>query len=360
MLEVVKHTGSDTFFQGGAPVLIEIHGQLRQVTERRLTTEECFQILNWAAGTDGAATTVAQGNEATASYSAIDPVLKDSRGEKVRHRFRVNGTRIEFRNGLGVQVVMRSIPSEPPNVKDQGLDQAIIDACAPRNGIVYITGATGSGKTTTFAALLRYIMEGDTPIKGNINTFEAPIEYVFDSVESAHSIIAQSQVGRDVPSFADGVRSSMRRHPALIVIGETRDWDTASAAIEASNTGHPVYTTVHANEVETVFARLLSRCPVDLRDAALFDLISTGRVLINQALARTKDGRRTPLREYLIITDDLREEMLAVADPSRITVVVRDMLKRQGRSMEQAAIEAYEKGLIAETELAKYRRRQHG
>lgn len=360
MLEVVKQGGSDTFFQGGLPVLVEIHGELRQVTDRRLTTEECLQLLNWAAGNDGAATAVAQGNEAVASYSAIDPVLRDTRGEKVRHRFRVNGTRIEFRNGLGVQIVMRSIPSEPPRIENMGLDQAIIDACTPRNGIVYITGATGSGKTTTFAALLRYIMEGDTPIKGNINTFEAPIEYVFDSVESAHSIIAQSEVPRDVKSFPDGVRSSMRRHPALIVIGETRDWETAAASIEASNTGHPVFTTVHANEVETVFARLLSRYPPDLRDAALFDLISTNRVLINQTLARTKDGKRTPLREHLVVTDELREEMLAVSDPSRITVVVRDMVKRHGKSMEQAAIEAYEKGLIADAELAKYRRRTHG
>lgn len=360
MLEVVKQGGSDTFFQGGTPVLVEIYGKLRQLTGRRLTTEECLQILNWAAGNDGASTSVAQGGEAVASYSAIDPLLKDARGERLRHRFRVNATRIEFRNGLGVQIVMRSIPSDPPHIRDMGLDQALIDACTPRNGIVYITGATGSGKTTTFAALLRYIMEADTPIKGNINTFESPIEFVFDSVESPHSIIAQSEVPRDVKSFADGVRSSMRRHPALIVIGETRDWDTASASIEASNTGHPVFTTVHANEVETIYARLLSRCPVDLRDAALFDLISTGRVLVNQTLARTVDGKRTPLREYLIVNDELREEMLAVADPARITAVVRDMVRKHGKSMEQAAIEAYENGLIAEDEMKKYRRRVHG
>lgn len=360
MLEVVKQGGSDTFFQGGTPVLVEIYGKLRQLTGRRLTTEECLQILNWAAGNDGASTSVAQGGEAVASYSAIDPLLKDGRGERMRYRFRVNATRIEFRNGLGVQIVMRSIPSDPPLIQDMGMDQVLIDACTPRNGIVYITGATSSGKTTTFAALLRYIMEADTSIKGNINTFESPIEFVFDSVESSHSIIAQSEVPRDVKSFADGVRSSMRRHPALIVIGETRDWDTASASIEASNTGHPVFTTVHANEVETIYARLLSRCPVDLRDAALFDLISTGRVLVNQTLARTVDDKRTPLREYLIVTDELREEMLAVADPARITAVVRDMVRRHGKSMETAAIEAYEQGLIAEDELNKYRRRSHG
>lgn len=360
MIEVVKHGGSDTYFQGGLPLLVEVHGVLRQLTERRLTTEECLQLLNWAAGNDGAQTAIAQGSEAVASYSALDPTLRDKRGERVRYRFRVNGTRIEFRNGLGVQVVMRSIPSEPPRITDIGLEQAIVDACTPRNGIVYITGATGSGKTTTFAAMLRYIMESDTPIKGNINTFEAPIEYTFDSVESSHSIIAQSEVPRDVKSFPEGVRSSMRRHPALIVIGETRDWETAAASIEASNTGHPVYTTVHANEVETVFARLLSRCPPELRDAALFDLISTGRLLINQTLARTKEGERTPLREYLAITDELREEMLAVADTSRITVVVRDMVKRHGKTMEQAAQEAYEKGLIAEVEMEKYRRRRRG
>lgn len=357
MLEVVAHGGSDTIIQSGLPILIEIHGELRALTERRLTTEECLHLLNWAAGNDGAATTLAQGAEAVASYSAIDRTQFDARGEKRRHRFRVNATRIEFRNGFGVQVVMRTIPSEPPRIEDMGLDQAIVDACTPRNGIVYITGATGSGKTTTFAAMLRYIAEGDTTIKGNINTFESPIEYVFDSVDSGHSIIAQSQIGRDVATFADGVRSSMRRHPALIVIGETRDWETASASIEASNTGHPVFTTVHANEVETIFARLLSRCPPELRDAALFDLISTSRLMINQTLAKTIDGKRTPLREYLVVTDELREQMLAVADASKITVVVRDLVRKHGKTMAQAAAEAFERGLIAESEMSKYQER---
>lgn len=356
MLEVIAQGGSDTILQSGVPALTEIYGKLKALTERRLTTEEVLQLLNWAAGNDGAQTSLASGEEAVASYSVTDPVLKDARGEKVRYRFRVNGTRIEFRNGFGAQVVMRSIPSNPPRIDDMGLDQAIIDACTPRNGIVYITGATGSGKTTTFAAMLRYIMENETPIQGNINTFESPIEFVFDAVDSRHSIIAQSQIGRDVATFADGVRSSMRRHPALIVIGETRDWETASASIEASNTGHPVFTTVHANEVETIFARLLSRCPPELRDAALFDLISTSRLLINQTLAHTVDGKRTPLREYLVVTDTLREEMLAVADPSRITAVVRDQVRKHGKTMEQAAIEAYGKGLIDDDELRKYQK----
>lgn len=359
MLEVVKQGASDTFIQGGAPFLVEIHGKMKQLTQRRLTTEECLQVLNWASGNDGASVLIAQGKEAVASYTAIDPDLKDHRGERVRYRFRVNATRIEFRNVLGVQIVMRSIPSDPPRIEDVGLDPEIVAACTPRNGIVYITGATGSGKTTTFAALIRYILEGDTSIKGNINTFESPIEFVFDSVESDHSIIAQSEVPRDIGSFAEGVRSSMRRHPGLIVIGETRDWETASASIEASNTGHPVFTTVHANEVETIFARLLSRCPPDLRDAALFDLISTSRVMINQTLARTVNGTRTPLREHLIVTDALREEMLEVADPSRITAVVRDMVRRHGKTMEQAAVEAFDKGLIDDAELHRYRRR-HG
>lgn len=364
MVEVVKQGASDTILQGGLPVLVEIHGCLRQLTERRLTTDECLQLLGWAAGNDNVQTSIRQGGEGggdvVASYSAFDPELRDGRGEKRRHRFRVNGSRIEFRNGMGVQIVLRSIPSEPPKIEDQNLDPAVLAACTPRNGIVYFSGATGSGKTTLYAAIVRYILEGDTPIKGNIITLEAPVEYVFDGIESLHSIVAPSEVPRDVLTFAEGVRSAMRRHPALIVVGETRDWDTAAADIETSNTGHPVLTTVHANEVETIFARLLARCPPAMRDAALFDLISTGRLMLNQALARTKEGTRTPLREYLILSDDVREEMLALADPSRITVVMRDLVRRYGKTMEQAACDAYDAGLIDGVELAKYRKTQRG
>lgn len=347
-LEAVAQEASDLFLTSDRQIIIEVHGRMHALTDRRISTDEILQLVNWATGKDGESSNLAQGEEVVGSYIALDPSKTDRRGEKLRHRFRVNATRTEYRGQLGVQMVMRAIKSEPPLVHTLGLDDALLAAMTPRTGIVYMTGATGSGKTTTFAGIVRHILEGDTPIKGNINTYESPIEFVYDTIESKHSIIAQSEVPRDIKSFSRGIRSSMRRHPALIVIGETRDWDTASASVEASTTGHPVFTTLHASDVKSIPSRLLSLAPPDQQNKALYDILTTAQVMVNQVLVPSLDGRRTPLREYLIVTEDLRDELLRVTNPSLITSKVGDMLQECGKPMARAAMEALEKGLISE------------
>lgn len=350
-LEAVAQRGSDLYFQSGMPVLLKVDGVLRALTERRLTTEECLQVLNWAAGNEMASGNIARGEEARSSYSVRDPIKKDARGEDVRYRFRVNAIGGEFRSNLGVQVVMRAIRSEPPNIAELGVDQEIVDAMTPDDGCIYITGATGSGKSTTFAGALRYIMEGDTPIKGNIVTIESPIEYLFETVKSSHSTVFQTEVGRGVKTFGAGIVSMMRHDPSLIVVGETRDTATADAVQEAALTGHPVFTTLHANDCSTIFARMLSFYKPEERDSMLFSIVSTARLLVNQRLVPGKGGGRVPLREYLVMAEALREEIIAESDPRRITSVMKVMLRKHGVSMAIAAQRAYEQGLITEAEM---------
>ena len=112
-----------------------------------------------------------------------------------------------------------------------------------------IAGETGSGKTTTLAALMRRVLEEPTPIHGNLITYEAPIEFVFEAIDSSTSTVMQHEIGLHLPSFAAGVRNSLRRKPALLLVGELRDMETIMASVEAANTGHPIYTTTHANDV---------------------------------------------------------------------------------------------------------------
>ena len=348
MLESVRQSASDIYFQSGYPVMFKIHGSLWALTERRLTTGECLLILNWAAGNPNASAQIAKGEGARCSYNAIDPVLKDARGELMRHRFRVNAFGTEFRSDLGVQIVMRSIKSEPPTIEGVGLSQVLVDASTPEDGIVYITGATGSGKSTTFAAMQRHILEGDTPIKGNLITLEKPVEYTFDAVFSKHSVMAQLEIGRNVATFGEGIEECMRMDPSLIVIGEIREQETASAAIEAAVTGHPVYTTLHANNVSAIFTRMLSFYDPAVHSTLLFSIVNTSRLLINQRLVPALAGGRVPLREYLVMTDEMRQEIVADSDPKRITNVMTNMLARFGKSMSQAADEAFEQNLISE------------
>lgn len=348
MLEVVAQGGSDVYFQTGCPVLVKIHGDLKRLTDRKLTTEECLHIVNWAAGTEQASGAIAQGKESASSYNAVHPTERDATGEKKRFRFRSNAIGGEYRGTLGVQVVMRAIRSEPPTVDEVALEPEILAAIAPDSGVVYISGATGSGKSTTFAAATRYILEGDTAIKGNIVTIEKPIEYLFETVSSAHSVVFQSEIGRGIETFAQGVVSFMRHDPSLIIVGETRDEETGSAVMASANTGHPVFTTVHANDVPSLFSRMLSFYDPSVRDSMLFQVVDSARLLVSQRLVPAREGGRVALREYLVLAPELREEIINTSDPKRITGSMRTMLVRHGRTMAQAAAQAYENGLITE------------
>jgi defect-in-organelle-trafficking protein DotB len=346
-LEAVAHEGSDLYIQSGYPVLVKVHGAMHALTSRPLTTPECLQMVNWAAGNEKASGLLAQGQEVRSSYNAIHPTDRDGRGERRRCRFRVNAIGGEFRNALGIQMVMRSIRSDPPTVAELGLAQEIVDASTPENGIFYVVGPTGSGKSTTFAGLIRNVLEGDTSIKGNIVTAESPIEFVYDTVNSAHSVIHQAEVGRGVASFAQAIISFMRHDPSLIVVGETRDEPTASAAIAAANAGHPVYTTMHANSCGEIFTRALSFYAPEVRDSMLFSIVSTARVLMNQRLVPALNGKRVALREYLVVTDEMRETIINKSDPRRITSVMKEMVAEHGKTMASAAKEAFDLGLIS-------------
>ena len=120
------------------------------------------------------------------------------------------------------------------------------------HGSFLVSGATGSGKTTTFAAIIRHILENDTPIKGHILTHEEPIEYRYDKIQSSHSIIVQSQIPDHFPTFHAANREAMRRRPAMVLVGELRDLETIQSAVEIARTGHAIFATVHATDVASI------------------------------------------------------------------------------------------------------------
>lgn len=372
LFEMLAHGVSDIYIQTGRPVLFEKRGQLTAATRRKLSGEEAKRWLEWLADDAGAGASLAKGEEIACSFVLSDPERKDVTKAPLKHRYRINATRIYFRGSWGIQVVIRYIPPEIPVVQFEdeltdfsyrpgyvALPRDLVDAFTNlKDGIGLFSGPTGSGKSTSLAAINRYIIEGDTAIHGNIVTLEAPIEFNLELLVSRHSIVAQSEVGKDILSFADGVRGCMRRHPALIYVGEIRDYETASAAVEAAQTGHPVIATVHANDCDAIIPRLVSRFPENLRSTALFDIAFTTRVLVNQELARCPDGRQTALRSYLIMTDSMQKDISSMRDPSQIAPLVKEMMRGHGVTKGMAAQTAFDRGLIDEWTLEKYLMRE--
>jgi defect-in-organelle-trafficking protein DotB len=348
MLEALAHRASDVFVQPMLPICARINGRMVALTRRPIDDAEVKLILKWAAGRDTALTDILEGKPVNARYELFDPTLKAPSGARVRYGYRVNATPVLCEGALSAQVVVRTIPDEPPTTAQVGLKEAILAATTPRDGIVYIAGATGSGKTTTFAAILRYILEHDTPIKGNIITAEEPIEFRFHTIRSAHSIIVQTQVPDMICDFYAFIREAMRRAPKLIMIGELRDQPTIRAAVEASLTGHPVFATVHANGAAAVMRRLISRFPESERATAIFDVVETARFIMAQRLVPARDGKLTAAREYLVFDEEVRERLIGLDQMGRVTQVVKELVEERGHSFRAEAQCLLSEGIIDE------------
>jgi defect in organelle trafficking protein DotB len=331
---------SDITFQTGEPVIAEVRGRIYKITKHKLSTPEVGDILNDLYGPNGT-TQILAGRDVDTHYE-----FRPSRME--RYRFRVNGTGCQVEGHHGIQLTLRTIPAEPPKLSQLDLPKEIVDAIAPREGVVYVTGATGSGKTTLLAAIIRDIAE-DPNCNRKILTYEAPIEFVFDAIEKPTAVVSQSEIPRHLPSFADGVRNALRRKPRLILVGEARDPETIAAVLEAALTGHPVYTTLHTTGVPETIRRLVGTFPAEERSGRAIDIIETLRLVIWQKLVPTVDGKQVALREYLIFNEDIRDVLLE-SDPNKVTAVTRRLLHERGQTMVADAKKKFDAGIIPERE----------
>lgn len=333
------HT-SDITIQTGEKIFAEVYGRLYPITHRKLTNSEVGEMLNAIYGANGTAQ-ILSGRDVDTHYE-----FKPSRSE--RFRYRVNGTGCMVGGFDGIQITLRSIPITPPLLETMELPQFLIDACQPPQGVVYVTGATGSGKSTLLASIIRDLAEQPESHR-KILTYESPIEFVYDEVETSSAVVSQSEIPRHLPSFEAGVRNALRRKPRAILVGEARDKDTISAVIEAAVTGHPVYTTLHTNGVAETIRRLVMSFPLEERNGRTIDIIETIRVAIWQILVPSLDGKRVALREYLVFDEKVRDILLDTP-PEMVTAKVRLLLKEYGQRMDVDAKAKFDAGLIAERE----------
>ena len=331
-------TASDVTIQTGAPIYAEVYGKLLRLTNRSLSNTELGDLINAIYGPN-ATTQLLSGKDIDTHFE-----FRPNRG--VRYRYRVNGTACLVEGHDAIQITLRTIPTTPPKLDTLGLPQNILDAIAPQEGIVFITGATGSGKSTLLASIIRDLIEGADSNR-KVLTYEAPIEFVFDEIETISASVSQSEIPRHLPSFAEGVRNALRRKPRLIMVGECRDPETISAALEAALTGHPVYTTLHTSGVAETMRRLVTSFAGEERLGRTIDILETIRLCIWQKLVPTVDGKRVPLREYLIFDEEARDILLE-SNPNEVTRVTRKLVRERGQLMTVDAKEKLDAGIIDE------------
>ena len=261
-----------------------------------------------------------------------------------RIRFRVNVTAILSRGRDSAQITMRVLPSEPPSMEDLSIEEDIINSWSPRQGMVIITGPTGSGKTTLLAAGIRMMMERKRGC-GKIVTYEAPIEYVYDAIKSPRSLISQTEIPRHLPDFAHGVRNALRRKPEVILVGESRDKETIASSIEASQTGHTVYTTTHTTGVAATIQRMVATFDANERAERAYALMETVRLIVTQTLVPKLSGGRAGVREWMRFSDDIREKLLDM-DFKEWPAEIQRLIPFQGQTMARSAELLFEAGDI--------------
>lgn len=336
LLWCVKQGSSDISFQTDRPLYNEIDGVLRPGTKRPLDSADLSIVMTKIYGTEAMAQ-MASGTDLDLSYE-IRP------DRKTRVRFRVNMTPILVQGRNGVQITMRTLPNEPPTLDVLGIEDEIRDNWAPRQGLVLITGPTGSGKSTLLAAGNRMLIEREEGC-GKMLTYESPIEYTYDTVTSDKSLVAQSEIPRHLKTFSAGIRNALRRKPEIILVGEARDRETMAAAIEAGQTGHAVYSTVHTMGVASTIRRMVGTFEPEERTERAYALMETLRMIVTQALVPKIGGGRQGVREWMIFSDDLREKYLGMHHDDWAATILQD-ISDHGQTMAKSAKGFYEENVI--------------
>ncbi|MBE0438931.1 MAG: PilT/PilU family type 4a pilus ATPase [Gammaproteobacteria bacterium] len=327
---MLEQGGSDLFITAGAPPSIKIKGQMTPLSKHPLSDEDAKAITQ-SVMNDKQLKQFEQTKEC--NFAIAPPGLS---------RFRVNAYVQQGMQGL----VMRVIAAEIPKLDDLGLPEVLKDVIMGKNGLVVMVGGTGSGKSTSMAAMLDHRNEHS---HGHIITIEDPIEYVHPH---KNCIIMQREVGVDTESWEAALHNTLRQAPDVIVLGEIRDKEIMDFGIEFAQTGHLALATLHANNANQAIDRILGFFPSDKQIKLMQDLSLNLRAIISQRLVRTVDGGRTAAIEILLNTP-LISDLIAKGDVSGIKAIMNKSRELGMQTFDQALFDLYNEGLISYEEALK-------
>jgi twitching motility protein PilT len=260
-----------------------------------------------------------------------------------RTRLRANA----FRGQGGYGMVLRLLPSAMFTLEQLRLPLVVKDLLKRARGLILVTGPTGSGKSTTLASLINWINENQ---QGHIITIEDPIEYTH-----AHKqcLITQREVGEDLPSFAEGVRSALRQDPDVILIGEMRDLETIEAAVTAAETGHLVLGTLHTSGATRTIDRIIDAFPASARDQIRAQLSTSLTAVISQCLLHTTDDRRVAAFEIMLRTDGVASK-IREGKTYQLLTDIETGGARGMRTLDSDLLSLFSQGLVTEEEVFNY------
>jgi twitching motility protein PilT len=325
---LIERQGSDLHVKVGVPPTARMHGELAPLEGyqplRPEDTERAFQDMAEVRSMSE----FEECGEADFSYAI-----------KGLSRFRVNA----FKQRGSISIVCRAIPFDIRSVDDLGLPPVVTKLAEEQRGIILVTGTTGSGKSTTLAAMIDHINRTRTD---HIVTLEDPIEYLHPD---KNSIINQREVGSDTESFARAMRRVLRQDPDVILIGEMRDEETVRTALSAAETGHLVLSTVHTLDATETINRIVDFFPPHLQHQARVMLAATLKGAIAQRLVPDISGNgRVPASEILIVTGRVQDLIMNPEETGKITEVIAEGEYYGMRTFDQSLMHYVMEGKVTE------------
>lgn len=327
---MAEKKASDLFLTSFSPPMLKLGGELAPVNEKPLTPDMVKQLA-YSLMSDEEAAVFEREREMNLGHPV--PGLGS---------FRVN---VFWQRG-SVGMVVRYILPSIPTMEELELPPLLEELIQLKRGLILVVGSTGSGKSSTVAAMLQ---ARNRSTKGHILTIEDPIEFLF---RHDQSIVNQREIGFDTLSYARALKNAMREAPDVLMIGEIRDPETLGHAITYAQSGHLCISTLHGNNSYHMLNRAMNFFPPEARGALLMDLSASLRAVISQRLVSTLDGGRTPALELLINTPHI-SELIRGGEMDKIKEAIENSMSDGAQTFEQALFQLYQAGRISLDEALK-------
>ncbi len=332
LIFAVENHASDVHLSAGEPPLLRIHGEMRKIETPALDAEAIHRMI-YDILSDEQRKTFEEHLELDFSLSLGD-----------YGRFRVN----VFKQNRGDAAAFRPIPNRIPTFEELGLPKVLMTLARMEKGLVLVTGPTGSGKSTTLAAMIDLI---NNEMKGHIVTIEDPIEFVYSS---NLCLVNQRELGPHTKSFSNALRAALREDPDVILVGEMRDLETISLALTAAETGHLVFATLHTSGAPKTVDRIIDAFPAAQQNQVRSMLSESLQAIVTQALFKRRDGRgRVAAFEIMIATPAIRN-LIRENKIAQMASIIQTSKALGMITMEAAVKELVTRNLVSSEEVAFY------
>ncbi|MBE0549409.1 MAG: PilT/PilU family type 4a pilus ATPase [Rubrivivax sp.] len=324
---MAEKSASDVYMSANTPILIKIHGQILQLSDQVLGTHQTRQLLAELL--------------APTQMEELDDTGELNVGISLPGvgSFRLSA----FKQRGSIAAVFRCIPFDIPSLDSLGMPPLLSQLVVEKRGLILMVGATGTGKSTTLAAMIEW---RNQQLTGHVLTIEDPIEFLFSNKKS---IVNQREVGRDTQSLQTALKNALRQAPDCILIGEIRDRETMTSAISYALSGHLVLATLHANNSYHALGRILSFYAPESRASLLSDLAAGLRAIVSQRLLRANAGGRVAAVEVLLNTK-LVSELVEKGDLSGVKEAVEKSLAEGSQTFEHDLARLINDGIISRDE----------